>query len=210
MFAKFPDVWSLSRNVYLRKHIFIVYFYHHWSLHWNSFVMADKDMFANIVNTLGSAEDLETQGTRPSAVPMLTYVLQNISTSAPIRLNLNSSPGQNGHQFADDIFKCIFMNDKFCILIPVSLKFVPKSPIDNNPTLVQAMAWRRIGDKPLPEPMRLNSLTHVCSSRGRLVNFSNFRVRASASLRAASYAPWYLFRQALQTSATFYTPTFKT
>ena len=32
-------------------------------------------------------------------------------------------------------------------------KFVPKSPIDNKWTLVQVMAWRRIGDKPLPEPM---------------------------------------------------------
>ena len=37
---------------------------------------------------------------------------------------------------ADDIFTCIFMNEKFCILIKISLKFVPKSPIDNNPALV--------------------------------------------------------------------------
>ena len=34
---------------------------------------------------------------------------------------------------ADDIFICIFVNDKFCILIKLSLKFVPKIPIDNNP-----------------------------------------------------------------------------
>ena len=32
-------------------------------------------------------------------------------------------------------------------------EFVPKGPIDNNPVLAQVMAWRRIGDKPLPEPM---------------------------------------------------------
>ena len=38
--------------------------------------------------------------------------------------------------FADDIVRCIFMNEKFCILIIISLKFVPKGPIDNNPTLV--------------------------------------------------------------------------
>ena len=31
--------------------------------------------------------------------------------------------------------------------------FVPKGPIDNKWALVQVMAWRRIGDKPLPEPM---------------------------------------------------------
>ena len=33
------------------------------------------------------------------------------------------------------------------------MKFVPKGPVDNNPALVKIMAWRRIGDKPLSEPM---------------------------------------------------------
>ena len=37
---------------------------------------------------------------------------------------------------ADNVFKCIFVNEKFCILIKISLKFVPKGPIDNNPALV--------------------------------------------------------------------------
>ena len=32
---------------------------------------------------------------------------------------------------ADHSFKCIFVNEKFCIS-----KFVPKGPIDNNPALV--------------------------------------------------------------------------
>ena len=54
---------------------------------------------------------------------------------------------------ADDIFKCIFMNEKLHILIPISLKFVPKGPIDNKSALAQVMAWRRTGDKRLPEPM---------------------------------------------------------
>ena len=54
---------------------------------------------------------------------------------------------------ANNIFKCIFMNEKLRILIPISLKFVPKGPIDNKSALVQVMAWRRTGDKPLPEPM---------------------------------------------------------
>ena len=45
------------------------------------------------------------------------------------------------------------MKEKFCILIKISLKFVPKGPIDNNPALVQKMAWRQIGEKPLSEPM---------------------------------------------------------
>ena len=36
---------------------------------------------------------------------------------------INSSPpGQNGHRFADNVFRCIFFNEKFCILIKISLK----------------------------------------------------------------------------------------
>ena len=60
---------------------------------------------------------------------------------------------QNGRHFADAIFRCIFVYEKFWILIKISLEFVPKGPIDNNSTLVQVMAWRQTGDKPLPEPM---------------------------------------------------------
>ena len=50
-------------------------------------------------------------------------------------------------------FKCIFMNEKSCISIWISLKFVPKDPIDNNSALVQVMALRRTSDKPLSESM---------------------------------------------------------
>ena len=76
------------------------------------------------------------------------------------RLNNDDSspPGQNGRLFVDDIFRCIFVNEMFCILIKISLKFVPKGPTDNNPPLVQIMAWCWIGDKPLSEPM-LTSFT---------------------------------------------------
>ena len=54
---------------------------------------------------------------------------------------------------ASDIFKCIFLNENDRIPILISLKFVPRSPIENKPALVQVMAWRPIGAKPLPEPM---------------------------------------------------------
>ena len=54
---------------------------------------------------------------------------------------------------ADDIFKCNFLNEKARISITISLKFVPKGPIDNESALVQVMAWRRTDDKPLPEQM---------------------------------------------------------
>ena len=48
----------------------------------------------------------------------------------------SSAPGQNGLHFVDNIFKCIFMNEKCCIFSKNSLKFVPKRPIDNYPELV--------------------------------------------------------------------------
>ena len=96
---------------------------------------------------------------------------------------------QNGGHFADSILKCIFfLNEKFCILIKVSLKFVPEDaieaarltlvfrrhiikislksvpegPINIIPSLVQIMAWRRPGDKPLSEPMMVRLLMHIC------------------------------------------------
>ena len=62
-------------------------------------------------------------------------------------------PRQNGCQSPDDTFKCIFLNENVRILIEISLKFVPKGPIDNKPALAQIMAWRWPGDKPLSEPM---------------------------------------------------------
>ena len=45
------------------------------------------------------------------------------------------------------------MNENVWISIKISLKFVPKGPINNIPALVQIMTWRRSGDKPLSEPM---------------------------------------------------------
>ena len=50
---------------------------------------------------------------------------------------------------ADNIFKCIFLNENVRISNQFSLKSVPKGSIDNKPALVQVMAWRRIGDKPI-------------------------------------------------------------
>ena len=52
------------------------------------------------------------------------------------------------------IYQAIF-SDRYSWMksFKISLKFVPKGLIDNNQTLVYIMAWRRIGNKPLSEPM---------------------------------------------------------
>ena len=77
---------------------------------------------------------------------------------------------QNGRHFADDMFKCIFLNENVWITIIISLKFVPKGLINNNPALFQIMAWHRPGDKPLSEPMMVSLLTHICVTRPQWVN----------------------------------------
>ena len=47
--------------------------------------------------------------------------------------------------------------------------FVPKGPINNIPALVQIMAWRRPGDKPLSEPIMVSLLTRICVTRPQWV-----------------------------------------
>ena len=82
----------------------------------------------------------------------------------PQRVN-TLRPRQNGRRFADDTFKRIFLNENVKITIKISLKFVPNGPINNNLALVQIMACRRSGDKPLSEPMMASLLTHICVTR---------------------------------------------
>ena len=76
---------------------------------------------------------------------------------------------QNGRRFADDTFKRIFVNESVRSFIKISLKFVPKGPINNITALIQIMAWRRPGDKPLSEPMMVKLPTHICVTRPQWV-----------------------------------------
>ena len=78
-------------------------------------------------------------------------------------------PRQNGRDFADDNFKCIFVNENVWILIEISLKFVPKGPINNISALVQIKAWRRSGDKPISELMLVIWPKHICVARPQWV-----------------------------------------
>ena len=73
----------------------------------------------------------------------------------------SSPPGQKGHHFEDYIVKCIFANENVCILIQISLKFVPKATIDNNLALVHIMAQLKL--------CWSSSLMHICDTRGTWV-----------------------------------------
>ena len=66
-------------------------------------------------------------------------------------------PRQNVWYFPDDIFKHTFLNENVQISNTIWLNFVPKGANDKDTALVQIMAWRRPGDKPLSEPMMSQS-----------------------------------------------------
>ena len=105
-----------------------------------------------------------------------------IGSNQPWRVN-TLRPGQNERHFPDEIFKCIFLNENVRISFKISLKFVPKGPINNIPVLVQMMAWRRPGDKPLSEQMLVSLLMHKCVTQPQWVNDPPYyRV----------FNPWYL------------------
>ena len=93
-------------------------------------------------------------------------------------------PRQNGRRFADDTFKRIFLNENVGLSIKISLKFVPKGPINNNPALVQIMAWRWSGDKLLSEPMMASLLTHICVTQPQWVKGALFPPRLADNVTA--------------------------
>ena len=102
--------------------------------------------------------------------PMAKFIFLSIIAMESGNYVNTLRPRQNGRRFADDTFKRIFLNENVRILIKISLKFVPKGPINNIPALVQIMAWRRPGDKPLSELMMVSLLTHICVTRPQWVN----------------------------------------
>ena len=98
-------------------------------------------------------------------------------------------PRQNGRRFADDTFRHIFLNENVRISIKISMKFVPKGPLDNIPSLVQIMAWRRPGDKPLSGAMMVNLPTHICVTRPQWVNRQEQIYHVTMTSRRGQYWP---------------------
>ena len=63
--------------------------------------------------------------------------------------------------FADGIFKSIFLDENIWILIKISLKKIPKGPINSISALVQIMTWHWPGVNPSSVPMMVSLLTHT-------------------------------------------------
>ena len=100
-----------------------------------------------------------------------------------VQSHFNTLRRQNGRHFADDIFKWIFLNENVWISIKISLKFVPQGfSINNILALVQIMAWRRSGDKPLSGPMLFRLPTRICVTRPQWVNTAQLGPNTHQSL----------------------------
>ena len=84
-------------------------------------------------------------------------------------------PRQYDRHCPDKTFECFFLNKDVSIVITISVKFVPKGPIDNIPALVQIMAWHCPGNKPLSELMMVSLPMHICVTRPQQVN--TFRMK---------------------------------
>ena len=105
---------------------------------------------------------------------------------------------QNGSKTLDSkrhpiLFRCIFFNENVCILINISLKFVPKCQILTTPALVQIMAWHWPGDKPLSEPVMVNVLMHICITRPLWVK--KWNDIAYPNVWAIYFLPWIFQRK---------------
>ena len=130
---------------------------HHWSTHM-------RVSLHNVPHIISCANDL-------------CYVTQYMSQSRlSIHLPLlflvvlTHLPWTKWPLFHVRYFQIHFVNENVRISIKISLEFVHKVPIDNKPTLVQIMAWRRPGDKPLSEPMMVSLPTHICITRPQWLN----------------------------------------
>ena len=98
---------------------------------------------------MGSGNGLMPDEIKPLPEPMLTCH-QYCSVSFTLT---DLSLDKMGTILADKIFNCISLNENDRIWIQIPLKYIPRSPVDNNLALVQVLAWHRTGNKPLPGPM---------------------------------------------------------
>ena len=98
--------------------------------------------------------------------------LTSVLTYFQLDLNI-LEPRKIRRHYANDIFKCIYLNENVFISIKISLDFILNSQINNIPSLVQIMAWRRPSDKPLSEPMMISLLTHICVTQPQWVTQHN-------------------------------------
>ena len=163
----FLKVVTLTKLLSFCRYYLSTYLWMKYFDFWLKFLLS---LFLLALLTISQHWFREWLGTKKATSYSLNHCWRLMATMSRQNGDLNTlRPRQNGRHFADDIFRCIFLNENVWIPIKISLKFVPKGRINNIPSLVQIMAWRRPGDKPLSEPMMVSSLTHICVTRPQWV-----------------------------------------
>ena len=81
-----------------------------------------------------------------SAVVCLMKAICKYATCSPACLT-HWGPDKMATISQTALFKCILLNEYVKILIKISLKLIPKGPINKIPALVQIMHWRRPSEK---------------------------------------------------------------
>ena len=109
--------------------------------HWSLFFRVTINNIPALVQIMAQHQ----QGNRPLSEPMMFRLPTNICVTqlqwvkSALCLLMCSHflsifnilrPRQNGRHFAADIFTCIFLNENVWISIKISLKFLPKGPIN--------------------------------------------------------------------------------
>ena len=96
------------------------------------------------------------------------------------------------YKIADDIFKIISLSENVLISIEISLKYVPKGPINNIPAPLQIIAWRRRGHKPLSELVMVSLLTHIRVTRPQWVKQSHDRINLNPQVAYYNICPLHI------------------
>ena len=109
--------------------------------HWNLFVWVQITIFQQIMAW-------RQPGDKPLSAPMAVRLPTHICVTRTLPLDIMAAISQTIFSFAFSLMKSF----------------------DNNPALVQIMAWCRLGDKPLSDPMLTRFHWHIYVTRGRWVN----------------------------------------
>ena len=89
-------------------------------------------------------------------------------------------PKRDGQHFADDIFKCILLNENISISLRILQKYVLKVRIDSISALFQTMTWRQSDDKPLSET---KPATLTCVTRPQWVKVFSIYIYINQGMR---------------------------
>ena len=97
-----------------------------------------------ITPSLLRQNDFTTSFWRNNDVIIASCMHWDVSNERRFYTLLTNLPWTKWSPFRRRYFQMYFREWKFCILIKIWLKFVPKGPVDNNPALVKITAWHRI------------------------------------------------------------------